>query len=246
MNDNMNNKENLLSDRKSNCTPRAIRLLVRPHNVFALRFCTQLSLFRCKLDTTVATKQPLVTKAFIQFPIANTISWLQSSAQAQIPSTSVHQAKRMSGNANPRPATFEPTPRHLKVQLGDTVIAETRRGVRVLETSHPPAYYFPPEDINQSYLRKVAGKKTFCEWKGVCEYYDITADGKAAKARAWTYPSPSPSFKAMANYVSFYASPFTCFVDGERVQPQEGDFYGGWITDDLEGPFKGAPGTWGW
>ena len=64
---------------------------------------------------------------------------------------------------------------------------------------------------------------------------------------AWSYPAPSPGFAAIAGYLAFYASRVDeCWVDDERVQPQEGDFYGGWITSRIVGPFKGGAGTRGW
>jgi uncharacterized protein (DUF427 family) len=143
----------------------------------------------------------------------------------------------------PRPPRLEPTKRHLTVKLGDTVIADTTSAYRVLETSHPPTYYLPPSDCKQEYFSTSNKPKTFCEWKGRATYHDVKAGDQVATARVWSYQQPTPGFEAIKGFYSFYASPFTCTVDGETVQAQPGDFYGGWITSDLEGPFKGPPGT---
>ena len=146
----------------------------------------------------------------------------------------------------PRPPRIERTGKHLTVELGDTVLAETDRGYRVLETSHPPVYFFPPEDVHPEVLRPVQGN-TLCEWKGQARYYDVAAGGRIARRAAWSYPSPTQGAADIAGYVAFYAGPMDrCTVDGEVARPQEGGFYGGWITSELVGPFKGAPGTQGW
>ena len=126
-------------------------------------------------------------------------------------------------------------------------IAETNRGYRVLETSHPPVYYFPLEDVHMGKLQKMAGKRTFCEFKGAAEYWKWAGDPEETSAIAWSYPDPNPAFSAIKDHLAFYPSRVDeCYVDGERVKAQEGDFYGGWITSDIVGPFKGGPGTWGW
>eukprot|EP00877_Chromochloris_zofingiensis_P010225 jgi/Chrzof1/5456/Cz16g04020.t1 len=145
----------------------------------------------------------------------------------------------------PRPPALEPTRKHLRVLLNGIVIADTHDAYRVLETSHPPAYYIPPKDTNMQLL-KPSARHTFCEWKGTASYFDVDMDGTYVKERIWTYPDPTDRFKNIKDYLCFYASPFECYVDDEAVQPQPGDFYGGWITKDLEGPFKGAPGSMGW
>lgn len=120
------------------------------------------------------------------------------------------------------------------------MIAESRRPARVLETFHPPVYYFPPEDIRMEHLAPIA-RSTSCEWKGAASYYDVSAGGKTAPAAAWTYRDPTPAFASIRDWVAFYAGPMDeCTVDDEIVTPQPGDFYGGWITSDLEGPFKGG------
>ncbi|KAL6778207.1 hypothetical protein ACKKBG_A17345 [Auxenochlorella protothecoides x Auxenochlorella symbiontica] len=147
----------------------------------------------------------------------------------------------------PRPPRLEKTPRHLKVELHGKIIAETRNAYRVLETSHPPTYYLPPSDVQAGYLSKAKGASSFCEWKGNATYWNVTVPGHSpVNQRIWSYENPTPSFSSIKGYLSFYASPFECSVDGECVKPQEGSFYAGWITDDVMGPFKGAPNTLGW
>lgn len=146
----------------------------------------------------------------------------------------------------PRPAILERTARHLKVVFAGKVVAETRRGLRVLETSHPPTYYFPLDDIASSYLRP-AGGGSLCEWKGGASYLDVVVGDRVAEAAAWTYPQPTATFRRLANHIAFYAGRVDgCFVDDEPATPQEGEFYGGWITSHVVGPFKGPPGTTGW
>lgn len=146
----------------------------------------------------------------------------------------------------PRPAIMEPTSKHLRVVFAGTTLAETRDAYRVLETSHPPTYYLSPSDVDTERLR-ASRRHSFCEWKGEASYFDLVGPAKDAQAAAWCYAKPSASFAPMAGYISFYAHAVdACYVDGEMVQAQEGDFYGGWITRDVVGPFKGAPGTWGW
>ena len=146
----------------------------------------------------------------------------------------------------PRPAVAEPTSRRLRIVHRGVVIADTRRGVRTLETSHPPSYYFPPGDVAPGVLSPAPGS-SFCEWKGSAAYFDVTAAGQALGRVAWSYPAPTPPFAALAGLVAFYAAPFdACYVDEERVTPQPGGFYGGWITSREAGPFKGAPGTRFW
>ncbi|MFN7210974.1 MAG: DUF427 domain-containing protein [Aggregatilineales bacterium] len=146
----------------------------------------------------------------------------------------------------PRPPRLERTDKHLRVIFNGTLIAETRNGLRVLETSHPPTYYFPPEDVQRQYLQPIE-RRTFCEYKGAAAYYSVVVGEKRAVAAAWCYPAPNPAYAALKDYIAFYASRMdACYVNDELVQAQEGDFYGGWITRDIVGPFKGAPDTWGW
>jgi uncharacterized protein (DUF427 family) len=134
----------------------------------------------------------------------------------------------------------------LRVVLGGEVIAETTRGFRALETTHPPNYYFPPDDVRGGALELTAGT-SFCEFKGRAHYFMVRGGDREEVDAAWGYDTPSPAFAPITGHVAFYASRMdACFVDDELVTPQPGDFYGGWITADLEGPFKGGPGTRGW
>ncbi len=146
----------------------------------------------------------------------------------------------------PRPPRLEDSSQRLRVIFNGVTIADTTGGKRVLETSHPPVYYIPPEDIRMEYLEHLS-RSTYCEWKGQAGYYTVVVEGKRAEGSAWFYPNPTPSFAAIKGYVAFYAEPMdACFVDDEQVQPQPGNFYGGWITSAIVGPFKGGMGTWGW
>lgn len=146
----------------------------------------------------------------------------------------------------PRPPHVEDSDRRIRVIFNGVVIADTRRAKRVLETSHPPGYYIPPEDIKMEHLT-ATGRSSYCEWKGRASYYTVTVGDRTAKDVGWTYPDPTPGFRSIRDHVAFYAGPMdACTVNGEVVQPQPGGFYGGWITNDIVGPFKGEPGTWGW
>lgn len=146
----------------------------------------------------------------------------------------------------PRPPRLETTPRHIQVYFNGLLLADTRRAYRVLETSHPPVYYLPPADIQMQCLIP-AGGQSWCEWKGQAAYYSVVVGERRAENVAWYYPDPTPSFLPIKNYVAFYPRPMDrCLVDGEVVVPQPGGFYGGWITSDVVGPFKGEPGTMGW
>jgi len=146
----------------------------------------------------------------------------------------------------PRPPRLERANKHLKIVFNNEVIAETNRGFRVLETSHPPVYYFPPEDVRMEFLTEIS-QTSFCEWKGSAGYYDLQIGEKSVKNAAWFYANPAGNFAEIKNYLAFYPSKMdACFVDGELVASQDGDFYGGWITKDIVGPFKGGAGTWGW
>lgn len=146
----------------------------------------------------------------------------------------------------PRPPRLERVARHVRVVFAGRVIADAQQVWRVLETSHPPSYYLDPDDVDRSLLRAAAGT-SFCEWKGTARYLDVVVGGAVAARAAWSYPQPSPAFAAIRDHVAFYpAAMDACNVDGERVQPQPGGFYGGWITNDVVGPFKGEPGTAGW
>lgn len=148
----------------------------------------------------------------------------------------------------PRPPRLEQTPRHLKVSYKGHTLADSTHAYRVLETHHPPTYYIPFEHCNKDLIKpSSSGGTTICEWKGRASYFDVVLPGgDIVPRRIWSYSHPTPSFKPISGYLSFYASPFECSVDGEAVQSQPGDFYGGWVTSDIEGVIKGSPGTWGW
>jgi uncharacterized protein (DUF427 family) len=140
----------------------------------------------------------------------------------------------------------EPTDEHVIVELDGMVIAESHRALRVLETSHPPVYYLPPGDVAAGILT-AERRRSFCEFKGVAVYWSARAGNRHVAEAAWSYPEPSPGYVALAGYVAFYPERVdACLVDGERVTAQPGDFYGGWITSRIRGPFKGGPGTAGW
>lgn len=148
--------------------------------------------------------------------------------------------------AYPRPAIAESTSARIVIEHADTIVADTTAAIRTLETSHPPSYYIPPADIAPGVLRRAAGS-SFCEWKGAAVYWDVVIGDIVIPRVGWSYPSPTATFAILRDHVAFYAAPFhRCSVDGETVTPQPGQFYGGWITADVVGPFKGAPGTWGW
>lgn len=146
----------------------------------------------------------------------------------------------------PRPPALDLSDRHVVVRFGGQVIADTRRPIRVLETSQPPAYYLPAADIRTDLLVPV-DRSTWCEWKGSAAYWTVDTSDAVAEAAVWSYPQPTDRFADLVGHYGFYAQHMAeCSVDGEVVDPNEGSFYGGWITSDVVGPFKGAPGTLGW
>jgi uncharacterized protein (DUF427 family) len=142
----------------------------------------------------------------------------------------------------PRPPIVEPCTRRVRVQLAGVLLADSEFALRVLETSHPPAIYVPPRHVRG--LVPSATRSTWCEFKGTARYLDAETGEQAV---AWTYASPSPGYEALRGYISFYPGRVdAAWLDDERVEAQEGGFYGGWITSDVAGPFKGALGTLGW
>lgn len=146
----------------------------------------------------------------------------------------------------PRPPRVEPSAEVVEVWLGGERVAASSRSLRVLETSHPPTYYLPMEDVAPGVLRPVDGT-TWCEFKGTAAYLDLVAGGMVAPRAGWTYPRPSRGFEALVGHVAVMPGAVDrCTVDGEVVVPQAGGFYGGWITGRIVGPFKGDPGTGGW
>lgn len=146
----------------------------------------------------------------------------------------------------PRPPRLEPVTKRLRVVFNGVTIADTVRGHRVLETSHPPVYYFPSYDIRMDHL-SVSGGASSCEWKGGARYFTIDVNGTKAERAAWCYPEPTPAFTDIRDHIAFYCPLMdACLVGDEQARPQPGSFYGGWITDEIVGPFKGEPGTAGW
>jgi uncharacterized protein (DUF427 family) len=146
----------------------------------------------------------------------------------------------------PRPPRVEASHAVVEIRFGGQLIVSTSAAVRVLETSHPPVYYLPLDDFAPGVLVPVSGT-THCEFKGAASYFDLVAGGSRTPRGAWTYPTPVHGYEDLATRAAIYPSQMDeCTVDGERVQAQEGDFYGGWITSAVVGPFKGAAGTWGW
>ncbi len=144
----------------------------------------------------------------------------------------------------PRPPRIEGDTRHVVVESRGVVLADTRSAVRVLETSHPPVFYIDREDVVTEHLIP-SSHTTFCEFKGHATYWDVRIEPRILHA-AWSYPSPRAGFTSIADRIAFYPSRVDCSVDGEWVDPQAGDFYGGWVTSEIIGPFKGGPGTLGW
>ena len=146
----------------------------------------------------------------------------------------------------PRLPRLEPTSRHVRVVLGGVVVADTTRALRALETSHPPNYYVPPGDVTPGVLER-EGRTSFCEFKGLAHYWTVRRGDRVETAAAWGYDQPSLRYEALTGYVAFYPGRVdTCFVDDEAALAQPGGFYGGWVTSDIVGPFKGASGTSGW
>lgn len=143
----------------------------------------------------------------------------------------------------PRPPSLEHCSLLVRVTFEDQSLAETTHSFRLLETASPPTFYLPKKDIQMSQLVRVTGE-SFCEWKGMATYYALKEVRDMPVA--WGYDNPNPPYQHLADYLSFYPGRIACFVDNERVRPQPGHFYGGWVTDAIVGPFKGEPGTGGW
>jgi uncharacterized protein (DUF427 family) len=147
----------------------------------------------------------------------------------------------------PRPPRLEPMASLVRIRHGGVVLAETTRALRILETSHPPVFYLPQDDIAMQSLRRSARRSSFCEFKGSATYWTVDVPGHVSADAAWSYAQPTAAYAALRDHLAFYASRVDeCSVDGEIVQAQAGDFYGGWITSRVKGPFKGSPGTLGW
>ncbi len=146
----------------------------------------------------------------------------------------------------PRPPALEPVEARTRVVFNDVTIADSTAALRILETSHPPTYYLPPGDVQLQHLTETA-RTSYCEWKGRAVYYDVEVTGRRATQAAWAYPAPTDRYAALQDHIAFYPSRMdACYVGEEQARAQEGDFYGGWITDKVVGPFKGRPGSAGW
>lgn len=146
----------------------------------------------------------------------------------------------------PRPPRLEPTGHRIRAIAQGVTIAESIRALRVLETSHPPTYYLPPNDVRMDLLMP-SNERSACEWKGVATYYDGVVGGRTIERIAWSYPDPTKRFRDLKDYLAFYLPALQSgYVDEMEATPQPGGFYGGWVTADLAGPFKGVPGSWGW
>lgn len=145
----------------------------------------------------------------------------------------------------PRPPVLEPVPQRIIVRLGGTVIADSRRALRVLETHHAPTYYLPPEDVTATLIP--ASGRSFCEWKSTAQYFDVVSGSTTARRGAWGYDEPTEQFQPIAGYLAFYPELMEeCRVGDYYVHPQPGGFYGGWVTPNLDGVPKGASGTEYW
>jgi uncharacterized protein (DUF427 family) len=145
----------------------------------------------------------------------------------------------------PRPPAIVIDQRRVEVRLGDLVVADSRQSFRILETASPPTFYIPPHDVQVQLLQPCHGVSV-CEWKGIAHYWVLRDHASFPQAIGWSYPTPNNPFEAIAGYFSFYPARVECFVDGERVRPQPGEFYGGWVTSEIVGPFKGDAGTPHW
>ena len=147
----------------------------------------------------------------------------------------------------PRPPRLEPVPQRIRVRHSGITVADSVAALRILETSHPPVYYIPAHDVVADLLRPSVSRQSFCEFKGLASYWNLVMEGSTVRDVGWSYAQPVAAYAALAGHLAFYASKVDeCWVGDERVMPQAGDFYGGWITTNLRGPFKGAPGTLGW
>lgn len=146
----------------------------------------------------------------------------------------------------PRPPRIEADDRQVVVRRNELVVARTRDALRVLETASPPAFYLPADDVRTDLLVAAPGRSR-CEWKGEAHYWSLRPpDGEVVERVAWSYPEPFPGYEEIADHLSFYPGRIECRVGGERVEPQPGDFYGGWMTSEIAGPVKGEPGSGDW
>jgi uncharacterized protein (DUF427 family) len=145
----------------------------------------------------------------------------------------------------PRPPKLVADKRHIVVQLSGLIIADSRESFRILETAGPPTFYLPPKYVRSDLLKPFCGASV-CEWKGTAKYWTLKVSAPAHQAVGWSYPTAQPPYELIAGYFSFYPGRIECFVDGQYVRPQPGYFYGGWVTDEIVGPWKGIAGTESW
>jgi uncharacterized protein (DUF427 family) len=146
----------------------------------------------------------------------------------------------------PRPPAIEPVTRRMRIVLAGDTIADASTGWRILETTHPPTYYLPRSAFRAGALAE-STRTSFCEWKGIANYVSLSGGSRLERDAGWLYRDPNPAYLALRDHVAVYAGRMdACFLDDEQVIPQPGGFYGGWITGDLVGPFKGSPGTEFW
>jgi uncharacterized protein (DUF427 family) len=146
----------------------------------------------------------------------------------------------------PRPPKIEPVPQRVRVEFAGIILADTTRAWRVCETSSPPVYYLPMEDIETGYLQ-AEPDSSFCEWKGSATYWTVRVGDRVARKAAWSYETPDEGYETLKGHLAFYAGKMdACFVGDQQVTPQPGEYYGGWITPNIVGPFKGIPGSSRW
>jgi uncharacterized protein (DUF427 family) len=165
--------------------------------------------------------------------------------QARPPFAAMPKPGQVSVWDYPRPPIVEPETREVVVRWEGMEVARTRRAMRVLETSHPPSFYLPWDDVARELLQAAPGS-SFCEWKGAAQYWSLINGRHQCRGVAWSYPRPLPGAESLADSVAFYPAALECSVGGAPVRPQPGGFYGGWITPELVGPFKGEPGSQAW
>jgi uncharacterized protein (DUF427 family) len=146
----------------------------------------------------------------------------------------------------PRPPAVESVEARLQVWFAGVALADTVHGLRVIETSSPPVYYFPQEDVRRDFLTLMI-HTTLCEWKGVATYWNVSIRGRRQEAVGWSYPNPEPGYERLKRHFAFYPGLVDeCHVGDQKVLPQPGDYYGGWVTSNIVGPFKGTAGTQLW
>jgi uncharacterized protein (DUF427 family) len=146
----------------------------------------------------------------------------------------------------PRPPRVERVAERIRIEFGGVLLADSQRAYRVIETSSPPTYYLPPEDVRMEHLEP-RDHSTFCEWKGIAKYWSVRVGNSLAEDAAWSYPEPDEGYEVIRDYLAFYPQKMdACYVGDQRAKPQPGQYYGGWVTPNIVGPFKGEPGSENW